>query len=80
MPKRKWMFKLYDVDHYTEVRFSPLWGSGEIIVDDRVVEAWGVHLFLGDRRFSIEDKECIIRWPAPFSNKCDLFVDGQKIK
>ena len=80
MPKRKWLVNLNGQDHTVEVNFRRLSLAGEIIVDGKVIDAWGLTLNLAHRTFTISGKEAIIRWPGLLSAKSDLFVDGNRIE
>ena len=79
MPKQTWQANVTDEAHTITARWSHWTGSGEITVDDRVVDAWGLTVNLSQRKFTVAGLEAILRWPGVFASKSELFVDGELI-
>ena len=80
MARQKWDVNISGDHHRVEVRTNPWTASGEILVDNQVVDAWGPTLLLRPRTFTVAGKEAIIRWSGILSQKCALFVSGKRVQ
>lgn len=76
MPRKVWK-PIIDGKQYTiEVRASGLTGSGELLVDDRIIDTWAASWTGGGtRHFEVAGKPAMLKATA-FSY--DLIIDGQK--
>lgn len=80
MPKKNFTVIIEGKQHCVQVKTRRLIWSGELLVDGRVVNAWGARL-LGpppEIRFEVAGKPAIVTFTAglrPFN----LYVDGKKI-
>ncbi len=78
MAKKVWKPMIEGKPHLIEVKFNKLIGSGELLVDGRITDAWSVSLTGGGtRHFEVAGKPSMLVSTA-FSY--DLIIDGQKIK
>ena len=77
MARKVWKPVIEGKPHVIEVKWS-MFGSGELLVDDRITDAWSVSLTGGGtRHFEVAGKPAMLVSTA-FSY--DLIIDGQKIK
>ena len=85
MPNRRWAFNIDERDHEVIARWNRISNSGQVVVDGVVQDSWGITLNIEPRRFSVAQKEAMVRWSSGvplqglFSNGCDLFLDGVRI-
>jgi hypothetical protein len=78
MPKKVWKLTISDKPHKVEVSWSLWTTSGQLIVDGKVIDAWGPSLTGGGaRHFKVAGKNAILQSTA---TSYDLFVDGQKAR
>ena len=78
MPRKIWKPIIDGKEHTIEVKASGWSGSGELLVDGKIVDAWSPSLTSGGtRRFEVAGKPVILKSTA-FSY--DLIIDGQKVK
>lgn len=80
MGKRHWVVIVNGQQHTVAAQWSEWSAAGEVLVDDRVVDAWGASLFSSPLKFTIAGKEAILRLPNLLLGKCELFVDGTKVR
>jgi len=78
MPKKVWNLTISGKLYKVEVSWSFWVASGQLIVDGKVIDAWGPSLTGGGaRHFKVAEKNAILQSTA---TSYDLFVDGQKVK
>lgn len=76
--KKVWKPIINDKAHTVEVKANGLSGSGELLVNGKIVDAWGPSWASGGaRQFEVEGKPAILK-STLFSY--DLIIDGQKVK
>ena len=78
MPHKAWKITIEEKTHIIEVRWEIWTTSGQLLVDNKVIDAWGPSLTGGGaRHFEVANKPAILQSTA-WSYK--LFVDGKEIK
>lgn len=78
MARRIWEVVIDGKHHEVMVRWNSWVASGELLVNEKVIDAWGPSLSGGGaRRFQLAGKDAILQSTA-FSYR--LFVDGRKMK
>ena len=76
--RKAWKPIIDDKAHTVEVKASGLSGSGELLVDDKIVDAWGPSFTGGGaRQFEVAGKPAIL---ISTLLSYDLIIDGQKVK
>jgi hypothetical protein len=80
MPTHSWTISIESEERRISVKTSRWSGSGEIIVDGKIVDAWGSTIWLGERLFSVGGKDARLIWPGLISFRSELIVDGVRIK
>ncbi len=77
MPKKTWEPVIDGRPHKVEVKWSIWSASGELSVDDKVIDVWGVSLTGGGtRHFTIAQKPAFLQSTATSYN---LYIDGKKV-
>ena len=82
---RKWLVEINGKRYIIEARygFMVISGSGELLVDGQVIDAWGSSLLgLPKERgpFEVEGKKVFLRRRGVINQNMDLFVNGKLIK
>jgi len=78
MPRKIWKPIIDGQEHTIEAKASGLSGSGELYVDGKIVDAWGLSWTGGGtRHFEVAGKPAILK-STSFS--WALIIDGQKVK
>lgn len=80
---RKWTVEIESTKYLVEAKYGKLVtsGSGEILIDGKVVDAWGSS-FLGlpkERSFEIGGKKAILRRRGVINQNLELFVSEAKV-
>lgn len=76
--KKIWKPIIDDKEHTVEVKVSILSGSGELLVNGKIVDTWSPSWIGGGaRQFEVAGKLAILK-STVFSY--DLIIDGQKMK
>jgi len=78
MSRKVWKPIIDGQTHTIEVNASGWSGSGELLVDGKIIDAWAASWTGGGtRHFEVAGKSAILKSTA-FSY--DLIIDGQKVK
>jgi hypothetical protein len=78
MPRKVWKPIIDGQGHIIEVKASGLSGSGDLIVDDKVVDTWAPSWTSGGtRHFEVAGKPAILK-ATLFSY--ELIIDGKKVR
>ena len=82
---RKWSVEIDGKRHIIEARygFMVTSGTGELLVDGEIIDAWGSSLLgLPKERgpFVVEGKKVFLRRRGVINHNMDLFVNGKLIK
>lgn len=81
---RKWIVEIQDKKYIVEAKYGKLGitsGSGEVLVDGKVIDAWGSS-FLGlpkERTFEIAGKKATLRRRGVANQNLELFVSEARV-
>lgn len=80
---RKWIVEIEDKKYLVEAKYGKLVtsGSGEVLVDGKVMDAWGSS-FCGlpkERAFEIAGKKAILRRRGVANQNLELFVSEARV-
>lgn len=78
MPHKVWKTTIEGETHVIEVRWEIWTTSGQLLVDNKVIDTWGPSLTGGGtRRFEVANKPAMLQ-STHWSYK--LFINGKEIK
>ena len=80
---RKWTVEIEGKKYMVEAKYGKLItsGSGEVLVDGKVVDAWGSS-FWGlpkERTFELGGKKAVLRRRGIANQNLELFVSGERV-